>query len=76
MLQELDTVVLLKNIDKYALVKGDTGTIVHRYQNGQAFEVEFVQADGSTIGLLTLTVDDIRPMHRGEILHARELTAA
>jgi hypothetical protein len=76
MLQELDTVVLLKDIEEYGLVKGDTGTIVHRYQQGQTFEVEFVEADGSTIALLTLTVDDIRPMHRGEILHARELTPA
>ncbi len=76
MLQELDTVVLLKNIEEYSLVKGDTGKIVHRYQNGQAFEVEFVQADGSTIALLALTVNDVRPMHRGEILHARELAPA
>ena len=54
MFQELDTVVLLKNFQEYELVAGDTGTIVHSYQDGKAFEVEFVTADGSTVAVLTL----------------------
>jgi hypothetical protein len=76
MIQELDTVVLAHNIDQYGLKQDDIGAVVHRYKNGEAFEVEFVTGEGETIAVLTLTQADIRPMRRQEILHVRELMAA
>jgi hypothetical protein len=48
----------------------------HAYENGAAFEVEFVAAEGETIALLTLTEADVRPMSPREILHAREFAPA
>lgn len=45
-----------------ALQAGILGTIVMVYENGpadHAYEVEFVAADGSTVGLLTLAESDI-----------------
>ena len=75
MIKELDTIVLARDIDEHKLKKGDVGAVVHCYrQNG--FEVEFVTGEGATAALLTLTGDDIRPMVKGEILHAREFTVA
>jgi hypothetical protein len=47
-----------------ALQAGTLGTIVVVYENdwtGNAYEVEFVAADGSTLGLLTLTDSDLEP---------------
>lgn len=47
-----------------ALQAGTLGTIVAIYENDptdHAYEVEFVAADGSTIGLLTLTDSDLEP---------------
>lgn len=76
MFQELDIVVLQKDYPEYELKMGDTGTIVHVYQDGQSFEVEFVTADGKTVAVLTLASSDIRQMHKKEILHVRELIAA
>lgn len=76
MINELDTVVLLHDVEDYSLIRGDIGTVVHRYHDGLAFEVEFVKADDSTIALLTLQANEIRSMHRGEILHVRELMPA
>ena len=73
MIRELDPVVLTHDIDEHGLKRGDLGAVVHRYQDGEAFEVEFVTADGSTAALLTLTPADLRPMRGREILHAREL---
>lgn len=73
MINELDTVVLFHDIDKYSLKKGDIGAVVHCYKDGTAFEVEFVTGEGKTIIVLTLTQADIRPMHEKEILHVREL---
>ncbi|MGG6267590.1 DUF4926 domain-containing protein [Leptolyngbya sp. AN03gr2] len=61
MIQELDTVVLTHDIQKEGLKTGDRGAIVHCYSDGQAFEVEFVNAEGHTIALLTLTHSDIQP---------------
>ena len=75
MIHELDTVVLSRNIKENGLKKGDVGAVVHCYENGKAFEVEFVTSGGETIALLTLTQEDIRPINRREILHVRELAS-
>jgi hypothetical protein len=76
MITELDTVVLTRDIDEHRLKKGDVGAVVHSYQNGNAFEVEFVTAEGQTVALLTLARSDVRPMHSREILHVREFARA
>lgn len=60
MIQELDTVILTHDIQEEGLKAGDRGAIVHCYSDGQAFEVEFVNAEGCTIAILTLTHSDIQ----------------
>lgn len=54
---ELDLVVLQDSIVEHGLVAGDVGTVVQRYADGEASEVEFVDPQGATIAVLTL--DDI-----------------
>ena len=76
MFEELDTVVLAKDFEKYGLKRGDIGAVVHVYENGKALEVEFVNAEGKSIALLTLTPDDMRSIKRNEILHVRGFTTA
>ena len=76
MIGELDTVVLEHDIKEHRLAKGDIGAVVHCYEKGHAFEVEFVTAGGETVALLTLSSSDVRSMYPKEILHVRELTAA
>lgn len=73
MIGELDTVVLTHDIEEYGLRRGDIGAVVHCYSDGGAFEVEFVTAEGRTIAVLTLTLDDIRLMSDKEILHVRKI---
>jgi hypothetical protein len=73
MIQELDTVVLTHSIPDHGLEQGDIGAVVHAYDKGRAFEVEFVAAEGRTVAVITLQPEDIRPMAPTEILHAREL---
>ena len=73
MIKELDTVVLTHDIAKYRLVEGDIGVVVHCYSDGNAYEVEFVTAEGRTIAVLTLNLDDVRLMSSREILHVREV---
>lgn len=76
MLRELDTVVLTRDLTEHGLVSGDVGAVVHRYPAGDAFEVEFVTADGKTVALATLTIRDVRPLLGREILHVRDLALA
>lgn len=74
-MQELALVVLTEPMAAHNLEAGDIGMIVHVYQNGAAYEVEFVTAGGTTLALLTLTPTAIRAMASREILHVREISA-
>ncbi|PSB20503.1 hypothetical protein C7B61_01940 [filamentous cyanobacterium CCP1] len=58
-IQELDTVVLAHDIPEDHLKQGEKGAVVHCYSDGAAFEVEFVNPEGDTTALLTLTRADI-----------------
>ena len=73
MINELDTVALLRDLPEYALTKGDLGTVVHVYADGKAYEVEFMTLTGDTIGVVTLEANDVRPINEREIAHARQV---
>lgn len=75
-IKELDTVVLTHDISEHGLKAGDIGAVVHRYEDGVTFEVEFVAADGKTVAVLTLSEGDMRPRAGEEILHVRKLASA
>lgn len=75
-MQELDLVVLTSPQAAYGLEAGDVGTIVHVYQAGSAYEVEFATAEGQTVAVLTLTKAEIRAIAAREILRVRELAPA
>lgn len=64
--------VLTCDLPEHGLQAGDVGAVVHRYGDGESFEVEFVNAEGKTLALLTLDADAVRRMHPREILHVRE----
>ena len=76
MIRELDTVVLAKDLREYHLKRGDVGAVVHVYESGKAFEVEFVTGAGKTIAVVTLPAGDVRPMQRADILHVRAYATA
>ena len=71
MIQELETIVLTRPFPKHGLEEGDVGVVVHVYARNAAYEVEFVNAAGKTVALMTVESSDIRPMAAEEILHAR-----
>jgi hypothetical protein len=71
MIKELDTVALDRDLIEHGLAKGDLGTVVHVYEDGKAFEVEFSTLTGDTLGVMTLEAGDIRPVQEREIAHAR-----
>jgi hypothetical protein len=72
-MKELDLVVLQRDVPERGLRQGDVGVVVHQYADGLAGEIEFSTGDGSTIAVLTLPIQDVRPVGDREILHAREI---
>ena len=75
MIKELDSVVLTTAIPVEGLERGDVGTVVHAYQDGQAFEVEFMTLDGKTAAVVTVESSQVRPVGHRDITHAREMAA-
>lgn len=71
--KELDVVALTRDQPQCGLVAGDVGTVVMMHDGGTAFEVELVGLDGSTIALLTLASEDLRPVAPREVAHARKV---
>jgi len=76
MIKELDTVVLARDLKSYHLKRGDVGAVVHVYESGKAFEVEFMTGEGKTVAVITLPAGDVRPMQRADILHVRAYAIA
>ncbi len=75
MIKEHERIVLTASVPAERLQPGDVGTVVHVYENGRAYEVEFVTLDGRTAAVVTLEAGQVRPINPGEIAHARELAA-
>ena len=71
----LECVVLAHDSAEDGLRAGDLGTIVHVHEQ-DAFEVEFVTADGRTQALLTLVNSDIRSAGPQDIAAARSAQPA
>ena len=75
MITEHSLVVLDSTPADKKLARGDVGTVVHIYNDGKAFEVEFVDGGGNTISLITVDAEDVRPIKPGELLHTRTTNA-
>jgi Domain of unknown function (DUF4926) len=71
MIAEHAMVVLNYDKPSSGLYAGDVGAVVHVYANGAAYEVEFVDGDGTTVACITLDAKDVRNIDRGELLHTR-----
>jgi hypothetical protein len=72
---EHDRVVLEVPIPGEGLEPGDVGAVVHVYADGRAYEVEFTSLDGHTAAVVTLEPDQVRPVSRRDIAHARTMSA-
>ncbi len=76
MIEDLDTVVLSRDLPDHGLKQGDIGAVEHSYKEGKAFEVEFIAGQGQTLAVVTLDSQDVRLMEDKEILHVRKFQAA
>ena len=73
MLKEHDRIVLTGDIPGEGLKAGDVGSIVHIHGSGEAFEIEFLTLDGSTVAIATVTSTQVRPVSNRDVTHARRM---
>lgn len=76
MIKEHERVVLKTSLPSEGLEAGDVGTVVHVYNDGLAYELEFTTLEGKTAAVVTVESAQIRPVDKREITHARLLAAA
>ena len=75
-MKELDRAILLTDLPADGLARGDVGTIVHAYKDGEAFEVEFFTLSGRTLAVATVEAVQLRPVNDHDVVHTRELHPA
>jgi hypothetical protein len=68
----LDTVVLNRDLPQHGLRAGDLGAVVELYEP-DGLEVEFVTASGKTQALVTLNVNDVRPVQENDLVAVRSV---
>jgi hypothetical protein len=71
MIGEFERVALTSDLPEEGLVAGDAGTVVHVYEGGKGYEVEFFALNGRTIAVVTVMADDVRPVGDEDVTHAR-----
>ncbi|MDQ6631258.1 MAG: DUF4926 domain-containing protein [Verrucomicrobiota bacterium] len=76
MIKEHERVVLKTSLPAEGLEAGDVGTVVHVYNDGLAYELEFTTLEGKTAAVVTVESEQVRPVDKREITHARILAAA
>ena len=70
--EELDVVRLLRDLPEHNLSAGSTGAVVMDYTKSSggslpaAYEVEFVDPDGSTQALVTIAEEDLEVIRRSD----------
>lgn len=69
---ELDSVVLERNLPEHALRRGDLGAVVMIYPP-DGLDVEFVTAAGRTQALVTLKERDVRAVGDRDLIAVRTL---
>ena len=74
MIQELDCVVLERDLPEHGLKRGDVGTVVLMHADA-GYEVEFMTFRGETVAVVSLSEDQLRPVHRDDIAHVRTFEA-
>jgi hypothetical protein len=62
-LKQYDVVALTVDLPEESLWSGQVGTIVEVYNDGEAFEVDFVDREGHTYGLLSLRPKQLMLLH-------------
>ncbi len=71
MITAYEKVALTRDVPEERLVAGDAGTVIHVYEGGRGYEVEFFSLNGHTLAVATVEAKDIRAVSDEDVTHAR-----
>lgn len=71
MIGEFDRIALTRYLPEDSLVAGDAGTVIHVYEGGKGYEVEFFALSGRTLAVATVMAEDVRLVGDEDVTHAR-----
>ena len=71
MIFEHDRVVLTADLHDAGMEAGDVGTVIYIYNNGLAYEVEFITLTGTTVAVATVPADQLRAVAPKDMSHVR-----
>jgi hypothetical protein len=74
-IDELDRVVLTRDLPDAGLKSGDVGIVVHLYADGSAAEVEVFSLTGATVTVATAPIDALRLVSATDVVSARSVAA-
>ncbi len=73
----LDTIIAVANFPEHGVLAGDIGTIVTIHAAPTpAYDIEFVNPDGTTRALLTLSPQQVRRLAPADVLTTRQVALA
>jgi len=75
MINELDRVVLTRDIPQKKLQKGYIGTVVDVDPGGDGYIVEFMTLKGRTIAVASVSPDQVREIANADIARAAHFAA-
>lgn len=70
--EELDTVVLVRDVPEHGLRSGDLGAVVETHPPDM-LEVEFVTASGRTTALVSLKTSEVRAIADTDLVAVRTI---
>ncbi len=63
MIKEFERIVLTEDLKGTPFIRGDVGTVVMIHPNGKGYEVEFFALDGSTLGVESVSADQVKSVN-------------
>jgi hypothetical protein len=69
MIKVLDCVALAADLPDHELAVGNVGAVVHVYEGGHSFQVEFTTFGGRTVAVAKVSANQVPPLGDKEIHH-------
>jgi len=73
MIPEHERAILTVDLPEHGFKAGDVGVVAHVYSDDAAYELEFFTLNGHTLDVVTVEANQVRPVSRRDVLHARAL---
>jgi hypothetical protein len=74
-IEEFEEVALINDLPKHGLRAGDIGVVVDIHGDNAGYTLEFMTRDGTTVAVVTLNANQIRPLGEREMTQSRPLEA-